>query len=219
VIGGYYDNGTGLSYPRNDVWWSNDGVSWVQATPAAPWGERGAMGCVVHDGKLWVVGGAHQFSAYDDAWWTTDGVAWTRASSPGGAPWTPVVGHGCVVHDLRIFVMPGIALAGITNDVWSSPDGAAWQLETPATPWGPRYDYSAVSSAGQLWMLGGHRDGASGESNDVWSSTDGVSWIQVSAAAPWATRKDHTSVVFAGRIWVMGGQDGATYFGDVWSYY
>jgi hypothetical protein len=216
VIGGSYDNGTAYSYPRNDVWYSDDGVTWIEATPVAPWGERGAMGCVVFDGKLWVIGGAHQYSAYNDAWWTTDGATWTLATVPA-APWMAVCGHTCLVHQSEIRLLGGIAITAITEDVWTTPDGASWSQLTPTVPWGPRYDYTAVVRNGVAWVLGGQPDGATLPASDVWSSPDGITWTQVTAAAPWDDRKDHSSVVFNGKLWILGGNTGATYFGDVWS--
>jgi len=217
VLGGYYDTGAAQAYPRNDVWYSSDGVSWTQATPAAPWGERGAMGCVVFDSKLWVIGGAHQFSAYNDAWWTTDGTSWTRASPPAGAPWPGVCGFGCVVHDNRIWRLGGIELMQISQNVYDSPDGISWNLVSPTSAFGARYDYTVASRGGLLWVMGGLRDGMVQNEHDVWSSPDGITWTQVTAAAPWAARKDHTSVVFGGKLWVLGGIEGATYYNDVWS--
>src|SRR5262249_11254845 len=44
---------------RNDVWYSEDGANWKQATAKAPWAPRGYLCAVAHDEKLWVMGGGN----------------------------------------------------------------------------------------------------------------------------------------------------------------
>src|SRR5437667_261720 len=42
---------------KNDVWSSADGKEWKQETANAPWSPRAYHGVVVHDDKIWVLGG------------------------------------------------------------------------------------------------------------------------------------------------------------------
>jgi hypothetical protein len=41
---------------RSDVWWSEDGVKWVEL-PETPWPPRHAASVFVYDSTLWVVAG------------------------------------------------------------------------------------------------------------------------------------------------------------------
>ncbi len=52
VMGGY---GGGNVY--SDVWYSEDGVTWTQATGSAPWNGRFGHQSLVYDDKMWVIGG------------------------------------------------------------------------------------------------------------------------------------------------------------------
>lgn len=51
VYGGAEDTSTG------SVWWSTDGLEWYASTLTAPWANRMLHAGLVHDGRLWVVGG------------------------------------------------------------------------------------------------------------------------------------------------------------------
>jgi len=49
----------------NDVWYSKDGQVWRQATPAAPWMRRFDPAVLVHNRRLWILGGLNY---YYDGW-------------------------------------------------------------------------------------------------------------------------------------------------------
>ena len=53
VLGGYDATGTIL----NDVWFSDDGRAWQQATADASWQPRLNFGTVVFNDKMWLLGG------------------------------------------------------------------------------------------------------------------------------------------------------------------
>lgn len=85
VIGG---NNVTTSNALNDVWFSTDGVTWTQATAAAPFAARTELEAVEFEGKLWILGGSTKsanysvggttYQIFDDAWSTTDGVTWEK---------------------------------------------------------------------------------------------------------------------------------------------
>jgi hypothetical protein len=50
--------GTGYSLlVRQDVWYSTNGKYWTCATPSAPWPGRILFGLVVHNRRMWILGG------------------------------------------------------------------------------------------------------------------------------------------------------------------
>ncbi len=84
-----------LKHYQPDVWSSTDGATWVRATANAPWGQRHLHVTMVHDGKIWVMGG-QTFPTYvpgvpeaffNDVWSSSDGANWTRVTEH--AAWSP----------------------------------------------------------------------------------------------------------------------------------
>ncbi|MCD4658351.1 MAG: putative Ig domain-containing protein [Planctomycetes bacterium] len=211
VMGGSYDNSSGYSYPRNDVWYSSDGVTWTQAISIAPWGERGSFQALVFDNKMWVISGAHQYFAYQDVWWSTDGITWTHAAIP---PWTGRCGFGALVYDNKVWVFGGIALMGNLDDVWNTSDFVTWNKVTDHVPMGVRYDYSMTVFANRMWMFAGTAGGAL---SDAWYSTDGASWTLATDSVPWGPREEHTSIVFKDKLWIVAGSQSSTYYNDLWT--
>ena len=65
ILGGtenyYFGDDTSL---KNDVWSSADGKEWKRETASAPWSPRAYHAAVVHDGKLWVIGGGNYVPKY-----------------------------------------------------------------------------------------------------------------------------------------------------------
>jgi len=64
----------------NDVWCSDDGITWKQVLKNAPWCERLWPVAVVCDGKLWIVSGydAKKAKNLNDMWYTEDGQNWKQ---------------------------------------------------------------------------------------------------------------------------------------------
>ena len=145
----------------NDVWSSEDGVSWTRVASGAAWAPRGMIGgSAVFNGRMWVLGGgaydtpaipARKF--YNDVWSSADGVSWTRHVE--SAPWQPRQYHEVAVFDGRMWVMEGYDGRGNRNDVWYSPDGVNWR-ELPDTPWAPRHAASVFTYDNALWMVAGN---------------------------------------------------------------
>lgn len=156
-----YDNkiwkiGGGVNSNPGKNFWSFDGVSWTQfdndpnapGIQDSPWGGRWEHETIVYDGKLWLMGGYNNGSAFNDVW-TFDGVSWeefdNEPSFPGvqPAPWTPRWEFAIQEYNGKIWLMGGST--PFKNDVWSF-DGTSWtqfdhEVNTPGmqnAPWAPR---------------------------------------------------------------------------------
>jgi PKD repeat protein len=103
VIGGTVGSTTAGN--KNDVWWSTDGVEWTQATAAAAWSGRYDHTSVVHDGKLWVMGGISGSTKKNDVWWSTNGTTWTQATASAG--WSGRGYHTSTSYDGKMWVFGG----------------------------------------------------------------------------------------------------------------
>ena len=219
-----------LKHYQADVWNSTDGVKWTQATADAPWGQRTMQVTMVHDGKIWVMGGqtVPQFvpgvpeAFYNDVWNSTDGAKWTRVVEH--APWSPRgMIQGSVVFQGRMWLLgggtydtPAHPKRLFYNEVWSSADGVDWRKDCTA-PWTPRQYHSVALFDGKMWvMAGGNLSSPGYNRNDVWYSADGVQWTEL-ADTPWPTRHAGTVFVHDNHLWmVAGSHPGSSPIHDVW---
>ncbi len=145
-------------FPRictNDIWCSEDESDWTCVKPntfgtdafdrETDWEGRHTAGYVVHDNRMWIVGGdANQGHYQNDVWSSRDGITWTRELDP--VPWGPRGLHYTVAHEGQIWVLGGQtvpqfapAIEAFYADIWQSPDGINWQeIERNEPAWTPR---------------------------------------------------------------------------------
>lgn len=223
IIGGDCNQG----HYQNDVWNSADGISWtlVNRDKPVPWGPRALHYTVVHDDKIWVLGGQtmpafarSEERFYRDVWTTTDGVDWRQVEVVEPC-WSArgMIG-GAAVKDGRIWVLgggtydtPQTPTRQFFNDVWSTADGVHWKLHTREAPWHPRQYHDVAVWDGKLWVMEGyHKDG--GNRNDVWHSADGVNWTEI-PNTPWKPRHAASLFVYKDALWMVAGNNMQP---DVW---
>ena len=88
----------------------------------SPWIPRMSHTAVVHDDRIWVVGGRYDSTSHlNDTWFSDDGTNWTRAATAAVFP--ARTGHTSAVHHGRIWVLGGSYNAEpldtpYLNDVW-----------------------------------------------------------------------------------------------------
>lgn len=178
ILGGTEDYYFGdAKSPRNDVWSSADGIEWKQEVASAPWSPRAYHAAVVHDGKIWVLGGGNyvpEYHAQNDVWSSSDGVNWERATEH--APWSPRLWFSSVVYRDRIWVLGGWSNNPSENwgDVWHSKDGKHWEQLRSNLTWKARHEHSAYVFQDKLWVAGGH---AKPLNSEVWSLEVPKSWF------------------------------------------
>jgi hypothetical protein len=221
IIGGDVNQG----HYHFDIWNSSDGKNWthVNKDRPVPWGPRALHYTVVHDGKIWVIGGQTippladaKEVFYRDIWNTTDGIHWTEVK-PKGTLWPQrgMIGGGAVFQG-RIWILgggtydtPKMPTRKFFNDVWSSADGIDWTQHIAKAPWAPRQYHDVAVFDGRLWVMEGY---ASANRNDVWHSTDGVHWHEV-PKTPWAPRHAASVFVHDNALWMVAGNNMES---DVW---
>ena len=221
MMGGWYNGRLPDRSAGNEVWHSEDGANWQQATARAQWSPRLAAAVVVFKGRMWLLGGSenyyfgHSGHLRNDVWASADGKDWTLATADAG--WPPRAYHQAVVFNERIYVFGGgnyepgyIAF----NDVWSSADGVGWKQETPAAAWPSRLWFSSAVYRGCMWVLGGWSNLPSMNHGDVWYSQNGRDWTRLKSNVTWKARHEHSAYVFQDRLWVAGGSPLSS---DAWS--
>jgi hypothetical protein len=169
---------------------------------AAPWEGRHRAGYVVHNYRMWVVGGdVNQGRYQSDIWSSADGIQWEA----------PRTLHHTVTLNGWIYVLGGQTLPKMVSkyhsysfalpdgeqvfyaDCWRSSDGRNWQKVADDLPWSPRCmigGSAVIVLDGRMWIIGGGTyDTVYTPSriyhSDVWSSHDGISWVQHTKSAPW----------------------------------
>jgi Kelch motif len=209
LMGGDDDKGKAF----NDVWATakTDGSGWEQVTAAAAWPARSKFGCIVYQGKIFVIGGWNGSNAgYNDIWSSTNGKDWTQVAAT--APWGPRWAFGLGEYKGRLWIFGGQYgpnAYDVLNEVWSSVDGATWQKQ-PNPSWNPR-SYANTQTFGEdLYLFGGARNEASAF-DDLWRMTivikDGQEVIQW-AMSPTPAQGNSAAmgcVKFAGGAWLAGG--------------
>ncbi len=225
IIGGDVNQG----HYQNDVWNSEDGKTWafVNCDKPLPWGPRALHYTVVHDDRIWVMGGqtmpafAKESSDevfYRDVWTTQDGVNWNQIK-PQEPYWSSrgMIGGSAVMNG-RIWILgggtydtPQTPSRNFYNDVWSSADGVSWTRHTKAAPWAPRQYHDVAVWDHRLWVTEGY-NATSGNRNDVWHSTDGVEWHEV-PDTPWKPRHAASLYVHNAALWMVAGNNMQP---DVW---
>ncbi|SFI49122.1 hypothetical protein SAMN05216525_109149 [Bradyrhizobium sp. Gha] len=200
--------------------------SWKAVTSDAPWAPRDNAGLVIHENRIWLIGGtpAKTPQGLSDCWSSAEGLTWTKELDQ--APWSPTVQSMVIAFAGRLWRMGGFYQDGDTfapvAEIWSSQDGRSWTRAGEAD-WSPRGGGALVSFSGRLWLLGGTRhprnEGTEPNFNDVWVTDNGTTWTQVVQNAPWQARAFHNAVVHEGQIWILGGGywgKKAAAYQDVW---
>lgn len=202
VIGGvrHFDvnvDGTGVlvEVPLGDIWHSSDGSTWIQAVANAPFGARSRHRCLVHDGRIWLIGG-NDGAPQNDVWWSPDGVTWNLATED--AAFAASDHLAALVHDGVMWVFDGIS-----NGAWRSTDGAAWDAVPQIGELAPLPGMGAAFHEGRFWLVGAGLPGA------YWS-LDGMTW-DYERTCSWSPGGSCPSSLqsFAGNLWCLADYWGA----------
>jgi len=191
-------------------------MGWYCATDSADWLPRVSFASVVHDSKMWILGGDSDRERFNDVWYSTDGINWTCATN--SAAWSPRCGHVSLVYNNKIWVMGGVdSSSSFKNDVWYSTDGINWTCATNSAAWSPRYKFATLTYDNKMWIMGGKNTFFFFK--DVWFSTDGVNWSCATNSAEWGGYEGRFSfpcVSYDNRMWIAGGYCNGTPMNDVW---
>lgn len=180
-----------------------DGDRWTLGTPMPAGTARGASVTLVHDDRVWVLGGigvdaVATASIYDpalDTWTPLPDLPTARDHAAGG-----VLGTGpTVVGGRRISLESSLGVV----EAWD-PAQAAWTT-LPALP-RPRGGLAAAVLDGRLYALGGEGDLTDPDlmfrDVDAWDPAQGT-WTSL-AAMPRAVHGT-AAVTLQGRLWLAGG--------------
>jgi len=194
----------------NEVWKTTDLVHWT-FVGFAPWPGRHGAAWLVHNERLWVIGG----DLNEDVWSSADGLNWTEHTpkAPFGARYTP--NAASLDGDIIVYAgqnwepipwcndRPDCVARG-NRSVWKSRNGVDWVEIAPQAPWAERaLIHGSIVFDHYIYLVGGGLKVAppnmlyaetSAEYKDVWRTRDGVTWEKVSDDAGF-TPRTHFSVL------------------------
>ena len=158
---------------HNDVWNTEDGVTWTQIAADAPasatrWAGCGVLdGLVEHRGEMWLVGCARErgdavgHTMSNEVWSTTDGVDWTLHAEP---PWVGKIWPNVVVWDDRLWILFGYTYGDPDNgwtarnatEAWYSDDGETWTALPIDAPVPGSHAQGVATTDSSLLLAGGN---------------------------------------------------------------
>ncbi|MCX6722559.1 MAG: hypothetical protein NT094_00650 [Candidatus Staskawiczbacteria bacterium] len=159
----------------NDVWYSDDGINWKEATKNAGWAPRWDDAVSVFNNKLWMIDGMDYYgNLYKDVWSSTDGITWSLVDKD--PPFASRQGNAIIDYQNKLWVISRLnssEYGGGANDVWYSDDGINWEKTKQDPLWTGREDVGVVVFKDKIWVMGG-MDKNFTWTNDVWQSTSNI---------------------------------------------
>ena len=162
----------GVSTSRmNDVWFSDNGETWMLKTSAPGWSKRSGLSAFEKDGKIWIAGGFDGTNYLNDVWYSNDGMVWTQVAT-ATVPWQPRSGQAGVNYFGAMMFSGGTSSLSGYSDFWTSMDGFSWTQATSTAQWPLRDLHTMAMYEERLWIMGGR--GVT-PLNDVWYMGSGSS--------------------------------------------
>lgn len=158
VIGGMNLQYGYLDTLLNDVWYSEDGLNWNQATDKASFSARIGHSTVVFNDSLYLLcGGGNPSGGYEtfsDVWSSKNGKDWNLVSESSG--YYKRVGQQAFVYDNKIWMIGGITGNSFTiSDIWNSDNGNDWSVVTFLPGFMNCAWHNTVIYENKLWVLFG----------------------------------------------------------------
>lgn len=234
VAGGFYaDDDTGDRGYKNDVWRSNDGITWEEVSEniQTPWVSRKDFGMLSTDSAIYVFGGFRQLEnvgpQYLDDVWKFNGTSWTQltdATMPGGRS---AFAYEFVENDIYI---QGGSFLGATQSKTGKVDtsitqwNSLYKLDTtddtsswisldkePIESCNRRSDHSLVYLNEKLWLLSGRSNSSLHFSHNkdtygtLYFDFNTNNWIMDSYGAPTDPLYGYSIEILKDNIYLLGG--------------
>ena len=112
----------------NDVWCSDDGITWTEVAKNAPWSPRLWFSAVTYRDRMWVLGGWSNGPSknWGDVWHSRDGKNWHELKS--AVCWKARHEHSAFVFQDKIWIAGGHAQP-LSSEVWSLHVPKGWFKE------------------------------------------------------------------------------------------
>jgi leucine-zipper-like transcriptional regulator 1 len=160
----------------SDVWYSDNGTTWIPATLNASFGPRYNHRAMVFNNEMLVINGKE----YNDIWSSTDGKNWKFVS--GELPFNRVNGpletFGFVEYDDKIWVVSS------AYNAWYSRDGVIWVSLSMDRYSDYRSNPAVIVFRDRIWVMGGSKKDLT---NDIFytPASGEIKPIRAPSIIPW----------------------------------
>jgi len=207
IIGGIFENKLreDMLVLKNNLTWT--AISDIGILP------RSNHCSIVHDNKLWIIGGKNGKDYLNDVWMSEDGKNFKKMEDKE-KKFCPRSGLGLVSFQDKIWIIAGESKDGLKNDVWNSNNGIDWEIVTESAKFLPRAYHSSVVYKNRIWVIGGKTE--NGPANDIWWTMDGANWVSITANTIFPVRYSHYCIEKDGLLWIIGGFNEKGSLNDCW---
>ncbi|HVF97239.1 MAG TPA: hypothetical protein VM871_07970 [Flavisolibacter sp.] len=195
--------------PEFDVWRTADGENWTRLAQNLL-GNRVLYGCTVHNGFIYVVGGA----GHNDVWRSRNGINWELIGDN-----IPFLNGENFAGSLESFHGKLWMVCGggdgwggglPRNEVWSSTDGAFWKREKDFAGTS-RYYTDVCVWDNKLWVVGGYNY-IEGNVKSIWYMKPDGSWKEFKTPDNYIARHATGVAVYKNSLAIVCGN----YGNDCW---
>lgn len=212
IIGGHLWTPSGGDINYNDVWSSENGISWKLETEQAEFPPIEQHQVVEFKDKLWLFPNKQT----QDIWSSEDGVNWLSHNLN-----IPIMAVYTAILNDRIWVFGN-------DEIYSSETGENWVLEVDnwsdlivtesSAPPSKRFRGQSVVFNDKIWIIAGQSFNDNSAKNDVWSTLDGINWLLENDNAQFQARLGHAVTTFNNKLWMSSGSDtNDSSYNDIWS--
>ncbi len=232
LTGGFAETDSGNRY-FDDVWHSDNGVTWTKAIAEADYFQRAWHNLVVFNDRLWIIAGQTQDAnqeevLLDDCWESSaDGKSWVQRSQVTAFFPRKKAAAASIGGKLWVWGGYGRNSQGqiqVLNDNWSTSNGDLWLLNSSGNMFSPRCGMAQTLFSDRYWIAGGSgsTEGTASLFNDVWATSDGLNWFQIlenssGTASQFSPTTNFTATAFIGKMMVLGGEKSDGLTNEVWS--
>lgn len=209
ILGGYAINEEDDTFITHDVWSSSDGLTWNNMTSYTDFfPARTLHTSVVHDNKIFIIGGRDDEGVKNDIWQYNGGWSQVAVSS---SLFSAREGHASVIFDDKIWVIGGYDGSERKNDVWYSNDGSNWTLATAEADFPPMDFHKAVVFDGKMWLVSSFYS-----TGKYWYSDNGIDWSPVEIQEELRNSYNQSATVHDGKLYLAGGLKIDQIVNDIW---
>jgi len=187
----------------NNMWYSYDGITWIDIKDNVPWGADTDVRAIAYGGGKFVAGGTNGSSVV----YSSDGITWAAVTNPVLGT-TDYLGTKRAV--LAIAYGNGTFVAGGTNNIAYSSDGVTWTTKTTSALGLGDFFINVITYGGGTFVAGG-------SNGKMAYSSDGVTWTAL-PDSPFT--KSVYAIAYGGGKFVAGSYTGkmaSSYDGITWT--
>ena len=216
VVGGDYSFRKTEKIFFNDIWVSENGMTWVRIKNHFLEPPRNNFSLEIFDNKVWIFGGYYiENDQYlRDIWYSEDMLNWIKVEEFAVFPGR--MKSAITVFDNKIYLIGGVGKDySLLSDVWVSSDGIEWEQISHDNPFSSELENKAVVFDNSLFLFS--------EKHGVFKSVDGKIWSVISDSKLFTTRRNYSIINNDESLYLIGGEKiySGTYYtdflNDIWS--